>query len=269
MKADVYSLSGKQVRKIELPSVFEETHRPDLIRRAVNTIQANRRQPYGPSPGAGMRHAVSTWGKGRGVARVQRITGDRRAAQSPNNVGGRRAHPPRPEHSWKEKMNKKEMRKALRSAIAATSDTEMVSDRGHRFKEDLKMPVVLEDEFEDFVSIVQKKVDEEDPGGPLWLQKEFYELAEKIGIDSDLVRARNGRKIRAGRGTMRGRKYRYPNSFLIVVSRKEGMEKAVRNLPGLEVVTVRELNAEHLAPGGAPGRLTVFSEKALKEMEGL
>ena len=34
-----------------------------------------QRQPYGSEAGAGIRHSVSTWGKGRGVARVQSYPG--------------------------------------------------------------------------------------------------------------------------------------------------------------------------------------------------
>ena len=55
-----------------------------------------------------MRHSVSTWGKGRGVARVQRIAAGRKATESPNNVSGRRAHPPVPEKIWDMKVNQKE-----------------------------------------------------------------------------------------------------------------------------------------------------------------
>ena len=94
---NVYSIKGSKMRSYKLPEVFMQDVRPDLIRRAVNAIQANRRQPYGPNPMSGMRHSVETWGKGRGSARVQRLKTGNTAAESPNNVGGRRAHPPRPE----------------------------------------------------------------------------------------------------------------------------------------------------------------------------
>ena len=67
-----------------------------------------RGSPTDPKPGAGMRHAVSTWGKGRGVARVQRLTQGAKGAESPNNVGGRRAFPPKAEKDWSKKINRKE-----------------------------------------------------------------------------------------------------------------------------------------------------------------
>ncbi|MCD6383264.1 MAG: 50S ribosomal protein L4, partial [Thermoplasmata archaeon] len=142
-KVKVYDLKGKAVKEITLPEVFNTPYRPDVIHRAVVAAQANRRQPYGPSPMAGMRHAVSTWGKGRGVARVQRLTQGRRAAESPNNVGGRRAHPPRVEKDWSKKINKKERILAIRSALAATKVRDLVMARGHRVPDDRTLPVVV------------------------------------------------------------------------------------------------------------------------------
>ncbi|MCK4613955.1 MAG: 50S ribosomal protein L4, partial [Thermoplasmata archaeon] len=85
----------------------------------------------------------------------------------------------------------------------------------------------------------------------------------------DIVRAKEGKHIRAGRGKLRGRKYRVPRSILVVLSEFNGMEKAVNNLAGVEVTTPEGLTVEKLAPGGDPGRLTVFTEKAIKKLEGL
>ncbi len=104
------------------------------------------------TPGAGIRHSVSTWGKGRGVARVQRLAQGAKGAESPNNVGGRRAHPPRVEKIWTMKVNQKEKTLAKLSALAATADEEKVRARGHRFNEGLTLPVVVEDRLEDVKS---------------------------------------------------------------------------------------------------------------------
>src|SRR4030067_13533 len=91
----VYSLDGKAVKTVELPSVFRADIRLDVIRRAVTAFQANRRQAYGPTPGAGLRHSVRWAGKGQGVSRVPRIRGTMTDAQAPGTVGGRRGPPPR------------------------------------------------------------------------------------------------------------------------------------------------------------------------------
>ena len=90
-------------KSITLPSNFEASVRTDLIKLAVASSRANRRQAYGSRahqgkrrPMAGMKHSVEWWGKGRGVSRIMRRTGSRRGAQNPHTLGGRRAHGPCP-----------------------------------------------------------------------------------------------------------------------------------------------------------------------------
>lgn len=246
-EVNIYSLEGEVVDKLALPEPFRHDVRVDLIRKAVSASQANRRQPYGPNPGSGMRHAVSTWGKGRGVARVQRITDMRRAAQSPGTVGGRRAHPPSPEKDWKEKINRKEKRLAKLSALSATAVPEIVSKRGHKFDPNITVPVVVEDAIE--------KVDK---------TKEAEEILKALGVYDDILRSKEGRHIRAGKGKMRSRKYKKPRSVLIVFSSNDAKMEAFRNLPGIDVAVWNSLNAEVLAPGGDPGRLTIFSRSAIE-----
>lgn len=247
---NLYSIEGKVVKKVNLPEVFQTEYRPDIIRRAVVAEEANKRQPYGPSPTAGIRHAVSTWGKGRGVARVQRLTQGSKAAESPNNVGGRRAHPPRPEKDWSKKVNQKEKTKAKLSALAALSDLDIVKGRGHAVEDKVTVPVVFEDDLEQLSTTSQ-----------------VISALQSVGLDSDIDRAKDGRKVRAGRGKMRSRRFKSPRSILIVVSSKEApVFMGANNLPGVEIVAPESLRAGVLAPGGDAGRLTVFSESALKKI---
>ncbi len=263
-KVNVYSIEGEVKHQTDLPPVFKSEYRPDLIRRAVKASRANRRQPYGPMKMAGMQHAASQWGKGRGVARVQRMTQGRTAVESPPNVGGRRAHPPRPEKDWSQKINKKEKRKALASALAALRDPELVSKRGHKINDEMTLPIVLENDFEDLSDIVVDKYPDETERR---YTKEALEILNNLGLDGEIQRVVDGKHIRAGRGKMRGRKYRKPKGILFVVSNKEGMRKCLTNIPGVEVSTPKALNIELLAPGGDAGRLTIFTEAALKELE--
>ena len=247
---NVYSVKGDVVRSVELPSAFKMEFRPDLIHRVVVAEQANKRQPYGPSPTAGIRHSVSTWGKGRGVARVQRLSQGSKAAESPNNVGGRRAFPPKPEKDYSKKVNRKERQKARLSALAAMADEEIVRQRGHLFEEGVTTPVIVEDAFESLSTTA-----------------EVYEALDKIGVSADLERAKDGRKVRPGRGKMRSRRYKGKRSLLLVVSAQEAsLFKGAGNLPGVEIVSTDGLNTGRLAPGGMPGRLAVFSESALKKI---
>ncbi|OYT64362.1 50S ribosomal protein L4 [Methanosarcinales archaeon ex4484_138] len=247
MEVAVFDLTGEKAREIRLPLVFMEAYRPDLIKRAVLAAQANRQQPYGPHRYAGMNTSAASWGVGRGVSRVPRLTNARRAARVPQAVGGRRAHPPKPEALRGEKVNRKERRKAIASAIAATCSEELVERRGHRFAGSL--PIVVVDELES-----------------LTRTSDVLDLAMKINVHDDLMRAKNGKKVRAGKGKMRGRRYKRPKSFLIVVSEDRGIIRAGRNLPGVDTVTVQQLNAELLAPGTVAGRLVIWSESAIHRL---
>ena len=247
IKVNLYSTKGKVVREIQLPKVFDANYRPDLIRKDVKIARANRRQRYGPGAKAGMRHAVSQWGKGRGTSRVQRLTQGHAAAESPPNVGGRRAHPPKPEHDFSLKMNAKERRKARYAAIASTAMPEIVRARGHRFGKKTTVPVVVEDDF--------AKIER---------TKKVIRVLERLKVYDDIERADSGVHIRAGKGKMRGRKFKKPKSLIIVVPELLGLEQGAGNLPGVEIVTPENLNTELLAPGGDPGRLVVITESAVK-----
>ena len=214
---------------------------------------------------AGMKHSVEWWGKGRGVSRIMRRTGQRRGAQNPHTLGGRRAHGPKVEKNWGRKLNQKERRLARDSALSATTDLDMVSSRGHRVSEEVEtLPIILGN----YVEVRDGKSEEFDiesfnHGSAT---RKVLAIFDELGLGDDLQRARNGRKIRAGKATMRGRVHKTPKSVLLVVKEKSGLAQAARNLPGVDVVAARDLNAEDLAPGGDVGRLTVFTKTALEEL---
>ncbi len=253
-KAKVLDLSGNFIKEIALPQVFTEEYRPDLIKRAVLAMQSNRFQPKGTDPLAGRRTSAESWGTGRGAARVPRITDGRRAARAPQVVGGRRAHPPKTEKVLTKKINKKERRKAIKSAIAATINPERVRNRGHRFSDEVELPIVIEDSF-----------------ASLEKTSEVEAFLKIIGVWDDVLRAKE-RKVRAGKGKMRGRRYKSKKSVLIVISREEELTedkkitKSAENLPGVDVSYAEELNAELLAPGTHPGRLTIWTESSLTKL---
>jgi large subunit ribosomal protein L4e len=251
---NVYAVNGGVAGTVEVPAAFETPYRPDIIKKAVLAAAANGRQPYGPGARSGMRHAVSFRGKGTGSARNQRIHGLGKAGESPNNVSGRRAHPPVPERIWAQKVNKKEAKIARASALAATGCADCVKARGHQFDDSVSFPIVVEDSFNDIKET-----------------SKVIELFEKIGIGYDLDRAKDGRKIRAGRGTMRNRKYRTPVSVLIVVAddeRNAPIFKSAANIPGVTVEEVKTINTAILAPGGDAGRLTVYTKAAIDAIGG-
>ena len=244
MQATIYDLDGNAGDEVDLPEVFETTVRPDLIATAVRAAQANRKQDYGSDDYAGLRTPAESFGSGRGMAHVPREGG--KARRVPQAVGGRGAHPPKEETDRSLTINDKERKFATRSAIAATADAELVAERGHEFDDDLELPLVVSDAFED----LQKT-------------QAVVDTLESLGVHADIDRA-DETKIKAGQGSARGRKYRRPSSILFVTS--EEPSRAARNLAGADVATAREVNTEDLAPGTAPGRLTIWTESALAEV---
>jgi len=242
MNATLTDLDGEDAGDVELPGVFETPYRPDLIRKAVLAAQANRKQATGSDEYAGLRTPAESPGSGRGMAHIPRQDG--KARRVPQAVSGRAAHPPKAEADPTVGLNDKERKQATRSAIAATTDADLVAERGHEFDDDLELPLVVSDEFED-----------------LNKTQDVVEFLEAVGVHADVERA-DDRTVRAGQGTLRGRKYRRPTSILFVTS--EEPSRAARNLAGVDVATASQVNTEDLAPGATGGRLTVWTESAVE-----
>ncbi len=247
---NIIDLSGNVKGEISLPEIFNEPFRPDLIKKAVLSAQANRLQPYGPKMYSGMETSAHSWGSGRGVAQVPRISNGSRVARIPQAVGGRRAHPPKPEADRTEKINKKERRMAIRSAIAATINADLVISRGHKFSG--QVPFVADNALEN----VEKT-------------KDVVAFLQNVGVYEDVLRAKEGRHIRAGKGKVRGRKYKNKKSVLIVAGENSSIFRSAKNLSGVDVVTADSINTELLAPGTHAGRLTIWTESAIANLEGM
>ena len=252
--AKIYSLKGKGGEKVKLPSQFDTPYRPDIIKRAVLAVQSRRRQPHGVDELAGKKNTAQSWQTGHGKSRMPRVKGSgtgaaNKAAFAPGTVGGRVAHPPEARKVLIERINVKENRLAIRSAIAATAVRKTVSTRGHKVDSVPEFPLIVSDKLES-----------------LETTKEVRSIASALGLGEDLTRAVNGRGIRAGKGKMRGRKMKTPKSLLIVVGRDAGIGLAARNLPGVDVVEVHGLNADLLAPGTHPGRLVLWTKSAIDRL---
>jgi len=242
-------LEGKPGSLVALPLAFSTPVRPDLIQRAVVAAQSHRRQPYGSSPTAGLRHSVEWSGKGRGVARTPRLMDSMRGAQAPNTVGGRPSHPPRVDRIWAKKINRKERQLAFASALAATRDAKLAMGRGHTVPTNLHLPLVVEDSVEQIRQTVDARL-----------------LLQRLKVWPDVERARAGTHLRAsGRARRRGRVRRTPRSLLLVTS-GPGKALGFRNLAGVEIVPAGRLATEDLAPGGSAGRLTLFSRAAVESL---
>ncbi len=246
MDINIIDLSGNATKKIS-SSLFDEIYRPDLIKKAVLAAQANRQQPYGPHMYAGMRTSAEGWGPGRGVSRVARLKNGSKSARIPQAVKGRQAHPPKPEKDRTEKINDKERKKAIKSALAATGNQELVTERGHKFS--AQLPLIAVDNLSE-----------------LSRTKDVKAFMEAVKVWDDIERAKET-TIRAGRGKLRGRRYKNTKSILIVTAEDKGVGRAARNLAGVDIVTCDQLNTELLAPGTHAGRLTIFTESAIAKLE--
>lgn len=258
MEASILSITNQEKGKRRLPSQFDEVIRPDLIKRAVLSIRSRARKPYGSNPEAGQRHSAKLSRRrrdyrgsyGLGISRVPRKILSRRGmrmswvgAEAPGTRGGRRAHPPKPGKDWEQSINKKENRKAIRSGLAATVKRECVEKIGYKLP--AKYPIIMENNFEQIANT-----------------KKLREALKNLGIE-----LRTERKIRSGKGKTRARKYRTSRGMLIIVSKDCPLIKAARNLEGVETCQIKKVNADVLAPGCEPGRLTIYTAESIDMLE--
>ena len=133
-----------------------------------------------------------------------------------------------------------------------STDKEIVENRGHNLGDLEQVPIIVEDEIESVKTTKQTR-----------------EIFEKLGVYDDIIRAKEGKRIRAGRGKTRGRKYKKVKGPLVVVGEDKGISLGARNHAGVDVVVVENLNAELLAPGTHAGRLTVYTKSAVEKLGGL
>jgi large subunit ribosomal protein L4e len=256
----LHDLSGKAVGEVKLPDIFMTEYRPDVIKRAVLALQSRRRQPYGTNPLAGKRTSAHYHGRrryrftmmNREMARMPRIHGKGasfyafRARFAPQAVKGRRAHPPKAEKIWEQDVNKKELTLALNSALAAAASRDLVNERGHNFSGEV--PLIVTDDFED-----------------LGKTKDVIKVLISLGLEQELERAAE-KNVRAGKGKMRGRKYRQKKGPLVIASKECAVVNAAKNIPGVDAARVDGLDVELLAPGAHGGRLVVITKAALEKL---
>ncbi len=247
----VFGPEGEDAGQVVLPDVFRVPVRKDLIKRVYLSEFTAKLQPKGRDPLAGKRTSARSLGAHHGVSRVPRIRGSLRAALVNMTRGGRLAHPPRVEKVIHERVNKRERLLGTMSALATTSIVDMVRERGHKFTAQY-LPIVLDRSVEEVVTKTGQA----------------RELLEKVGVYEDIIRAKTGRRWRAGKGKRRGRRYKTPVSILFIVEdHNSPFARAVAGFPGVDVAEPWSLNVLQLAPGGVPGRLTVITTGALDQLK--
>jgi len=256
MKATLYSIDGKKKSEVNMPKIFDTEVREDIIKKCFETMKFW--QPYSPELYAGRKHSASgtishkrhDWKGhyGKGISRVPRKTMWRRGtqffwigAEISSARGGRRAHGPKGIGQEK-KINKKELEFAMNSALAATGKEKFVTKRYERIdKLEVKVPVIIESNLEKAKT------------------KDMLNMFKAIfGNNLELVLKK--KQVRAGKGKLRGRKYKSNAGLLFVKGNNENI-----NMKGIEIKNSSEVQISDLYP---LGRLTVYTEKALEEIGG-
>jgi large subunit ribosomal protein L4e len=158
--------------------------------------------------------------------------------------GGRMFAPTKTWRKWHVKVNQNQRRFAVVSALAASALPSLVLARGHRIEQVEEVPLVI--------------------GGAegVTKTKEAVALLKALGAYADVQKAAASKKLRAGKGKLRNRRHRQRRGPLIVYAEDNGISRAFRNLPGVEVVNVTRLNLLQLAPGGHLGRFVIWTEGA-------
>lgn len=259
MKANLLNIDGKEKSSIELPKEFSAVIREDIVSKVIETKK--KQQPYSPSPVAGKQHSAKgkvrhirhVWrsGYGRGQSRVPRKIFSRKgsqfvweAAEVPQAKGGMRAHPPKIVQFLRDlRINKKELNIAFESALSATANEKyLLKKYSNLEKIDKKVPLVISSE------ITKLKTKEILSSLRNILGKELFKIALRK------------KSVRAGRGKLRGRKYKSNAGMLFVLGNNEKLK-----INAFEIKRVNELNVADLAKGGL-GRLTIYTENAIKNL---
>lgn len=254
----VYGLNGQASSEtLSIPSVFRSPIRPDLINFVHSNIAKNKRQPYAVSSKAGHQHSAESWGTGRAVARVPRISGggthrSGQGAFANSCRGGRMFAPTKIWRRWHRKVNLNQRRYAIVSAIAASAIPSLVYARGHRVHEVPELPLVVEDAIESLVKT-----------------KQAVELLRAVHAYADIDRVIDSRALRAGKGKARNRRFRQRRGPLVIYNKDQGIVKAFRNIPGVELVPVTALNLLLLAPGGHMGRFVIWTKSAFASLQSI
>jgi len=253
-KINVYNLEGSKKTLIDVPRIFSITPRKDIILKACEASYSRKKQVQGRDRRAGLRNSSESWGTGHALSRAPRIKGSgfptaRNVGRVPFAKGGRRAHPVKSEKVIEKRINKKTKKLSIISAISASGNEVWIKKRGHIIEDVPEVPLVVDDKIQTI-----KKT------------SNIYSTLCDLGLKKELVKVRESKKVRSGKGKRRARKYKRRKGVLIVIKEDFGIIKAARNIPGIDIVKIENLSIDDLAPGGFPGRLVLWAQSAFNEL---
>jgi large subunit ribosomal protein L4e len=251
----VQNADGK--KQLVMPAVLLAPIRPDIVNFVHTQMAKNKRQAYGIDATVGHNHSAHSWGTGRAVSRIPRVSGGGTSRAGQAAFGnmcrkGRMYNPHRTWRKWHRKINTNQKRYAVASALAASALPSLVMARGHKIDNVPEVPLVLD-------SAVEK----------LQKTKEAIAALKAVGAYDDVEKARDSKKLRAGKGKMRNRRYVQRRGPLVVYANDNGLTRAFRNLPGVELCDVTRLNLLQLAPGGHLGRFVVWTSGAFEALNSI
>lgn len=209
----------------------------------------NRRQAHGVFHKAGQEHSAESWGTGRAVARIPRISGSGTSRSGQATFGNmcRKARmfaPLKVWRKWNRKVNLNQKRHAVASALAASACAPLVQARGHAIDSVPELPLVV-----DSLNIESTKA--------------LFVTLNKIGAHDDIVRAGLSKRARAGQGKMRSSRFVIGKGPLLIYGDENPLlKRSARNLVGVDTCSVHRLNLLQLAPGGHLGRFCIFTKDA-------
>ncbi|KAI9898334.1 hypothetical protein N3K66_006694 [Trichothecium roseum] len=242
-----------------IPAVFASPIRPDIVQQVHTGMAKNKRQPYAVSEKAGHQTSAESWGTGRAVARIPRVSGGgtHRAGQAAfGNMcrSGRMFAPTKIWRRWHVKVNQGHKRYAVCSALAASAAAPLLLARGHQVMTIPEVPLVVDSEL--FKTVGQTK--------------NALALLNSVGAGADVERVKGSKKLRSGKGKLRGRRHRQRRGPLVVYNPEVDGKETVhgfRNIPGVETSPVTALNLLQLAPGGHLGRFVIWTSAAFKALD--
>ena len=249
--------TGEAAGSTSMPAVFTSPIRSDVVQMVFTNMAKNRRQPYAVSRMAGMQSSAESWGTGRAVSRIPRVPGGgtHRSGQGAfGNMcrGGRMFAPTKIWRKWHRKVPLQQKRFAVVSALAASALPSLVMARGHDIEDVAEVPLVVDNSMEALKKTALA-----------------VKLLKRLGAYDDVERVKATRKLRAGKGKMRNRRFKQRRGPLIVYDKDEGITKACRNLPGVDLCNVNALNLLQLAPGGHVGRFIIWTKNAVLKLDSI